>query len=151
MNEKEAAKLAKAVAAECIAVRVRLLNRVITNLYDRALQPLGIKVNQATMLVMLLLSGQAGPGDIGRVLLMEKSTVSRNIDRMRKKGWIGVAGKDDGLSQVITVTPKGRKLLAAVHVEWMKAQKKASHLLGDEGVSAIKKLHDTVRQTRKAG
>ena len=55
---------------------------------------------------------------------MEKSTVSRNLDRMRKKGWIEITNRDDGPSQVIGVTEKGAKLLAAVHAEWEKAQKR---------------------------
>ena len=151
MDEKETAKLAKAVAAECIAGRVRLLNRVVTNIYDRALQPLGIKINQANILVMLSLTDQASSVDIARVLSMEKSTVSRNVDRMRKKGWIDVAGHEEGPSQVITVTPKGRKLLAAAHVEWKKAQKEAAVLLGEEGVAAVLKLHDTLKQNKTKG
>lgn len=146
MNEAEVSKLAKAVAAACIAGRVRLLNRVITNIYDRALQPLGLKINQANILVMLSFTAQASSVDIARVLLMEKSTVSRNVERMRKKGWIAVAAKDDGQLQVITVTPAGRALLAAAHAEWEKAQKQAMELLGEEGVAAILKLHDTIRQ-----
>lgn len=149
MDEKEAAKLAKAVAAECLAGRVRLLNRVITNIYDRALQPLGIKINQANILVMLTLTDQASSVDIARVLQMEKSTVSRNIDRMKKKGWIDVTGKDDGPSQVITVTPKGKGLLADAHVEWQKAQKQATELLGEEGVAAVLRIHDTLKQEKK--
>jgi DNA-binding MarR family transcriptional regulator len=148
MTEKEASKLAKAIAADCIAVRVRLVNRVITNLYDHALQPLDIKINQATILVMLSCSGEASPGDIGRVLLMEKSTVSRNVERMRKKGWIDVAGKNDGSAQVITVTPKGRTLLAAAHVEWKKAQKQAASLMGNKGVAAVRRLHDALKQQK---
>ncbi len=148
MDKKEVQKLGKAVAAECIALRVRFLSRVITNLYDRALQPLGIKINQATILVMLELSGESGPADIGKGLQMEKSTVSRNLDRMRKKGWIEVTNKDDGISQVITVTAKGRKLLIAFHKEWAKVQKKASELLGKEGVAAVRKLHDSLTRRK---
>ncbi|MGE5808489.1 MAG: MarR family winged helix-turn-helix transcriptional regulator [Nitrospirota bacterium] len=144
MNEKEAEKLAKAVAAECIGVRVRILNRVITNIFDHALQPLDLKLTQGNILVMLSLYGGASPGDIGKVLLMEKSTVSRNLERMRKKGWIDVAGRDDGQAQVVSVTAKGRKLLEAAHVAWKKAQKEAIQLLGEEGVSAVHKLHETV-------
>ena len=53
MNEREAETLAKAVAGECLGYRVRLLNRVITNIYDRAMQPLGLKANQANILTML--------------------------------------------------------------------------------------------------
>jgi len=145
MDEREASILAKKVAAECIAYRVRLLNRVITNIYDRALQPLGIKINQANILTMLSLSDNASSTDIARVLSMEKSTVSRAVDRMRKNGWISVAGHGDGPSQVVSVTPQGRKLMAAAHTQWKKAQKQAAELLGKEGVAAVLKLHDTVR------
>jgi len=145
MNGREATILAKSVAAECIAYRVRLLNRVITNIYDRAMKPLGLKVNQANILTMLSLADRASSADITRVLLMDKSTVSRTVDRMRKNGWICVAGHGDGSSQVISVTPQGRKLMAAAHAQWKKAQKQAAALLGEEGVAAVRRLHDTVR------
>ncbi len=37
------------IAGECIAVRMRLLNRVVTNIYDDALPGLGLKVSQMNM------------------------------------------------------------------------------------------------------
>ncbi|HPA16725.1 MAG TPA: MarR family winged helix-turn-helix transcriptional regulator [Verrucomicrobiae bacterium] len=151
MNEIEASALAQLVGAECIAYRVRLLNRVITGIYDRALRPLGLKANQANILVMLLLSERASSADIARVLMMEKSTVSRTVDRMKKNGWISVEGLGDGPSQVITVTPEGRKLMAAAHGNWKKAQKQAAELLGDEGVAAVRKLHDAIIPARPKG
>jgi DNA-binding MarR family transcriptional regulator len=147
MDEKETTRMAKAAAAECIAVRVRFVSRVITNLYDRALQQLDIKVNQASILVFLTVHSGSSPSDIGKGLRMEKSTVSRNVDRMRKKGWIEIGARDDGLSQVIRVTEKGSKLLAVVHVEWAKAQKAARELLGQEGVRSVQTLYDTLSQT----
>lgn len=144
MNAREATKLAKFVAADCIAYRVRLLSRVITGIYDRALLPLGLKVNQANILTMLSLTEQASSADIARVLLMDKSTVSRTVDRMKKNGWISISSLGDGASQVITVTPQGRELLAKAHTQWEKAQKQAAELLGEEGVAAIRRIHDTV-------
>jgi len=144
MNEQEASILAKAVAAECLGYRVRLLNRVITNIYDRALQPLGLKANQANILTMLSYVGQASAADISRVLVMEKSTVSRTVDRMKKNGWINVDGHGDGPSQTITVTAKGRELMASAHEKWKTAQKQATELLSEEGVAAILKLHETI-------
>ncbi len=145
MNENEAGQLAKAVAEQCLAGRVRRLNRIITGLYDRALQPLGLKINQANILVMLSLTGGATASDIAKVLVMEKSTVSRNLERMRKKGWIEVADKEAGLLQAVTVTPPGRKLLAAAHNAWETAQQQATELLGPEGVAAVMKIHENMR------
>ncbi len=146
MNKQKVRKLARTVAGECLALRVRFLSRVITNLYDRTLQPLDLKINQATMLIMLELRGKSGPADIGSYLQMEKSTVSRNLERMRKKGWIEVKKKDGGISQVITITDNGRKLLTAFHREWVKAQERASDLLGRDGVKAVRKLHDILME-----
>ena len=150
MNEREASILAKAVATDCLGYRVRLLNRVITNIYDRAMQPLGLKANQANILTMLLCIGHASSADISRVLVMEKSTVSRTVDRMKKNGWINVEGHGNGPSQTITVTAQGRKLMAAAHEQWKKAQKQATELLGEEGVAAILKLHEKPAQIKQA-
>ena len=62
MDETRIIEVARAVSAECIAVRVRFLSRVITNLYDRALQKLDIKVNQASILVFLTVNSGSSPG-----------------------------------------------------------------------------------------
>ena len=39
------------ISKTCIAVRMRLLNRVVTNLYDDALRPFGLKVSQLLIAV----------------------------------------------------------------------------------------------------
>jgi len=144
MDEKATTEIAKAIAADCLAMRVRFVNRVITNLYERALKPLDIKISQASILVLLSVRGPSSPAEVGRTLHMEKSTVSRNVGRMQKKGWLQVTGTDDSPLQVIQVTPKGRKLLAACHSGWTKAQDAARQLLGREGVASVHKLYNTL-------
>jgi DNA-binding MarR family transcriptional regulator len=89
------------------------------------------------------------PGEIGKELHMEKSTVSRNLERMRKNGWIEVAIGDSGTARVVTVTPAGRRLLADLYPEWEKAQASAARLLGDEGVTAVRTLHEAVERMRR--
>ena len=148
MDEKKAKELAQAVSDSCIARRVRFVNRVITNLYDRALRPLDVKTNQAGILVWLFLHGEAGPGDISKALRMEKSTVSRNVNRMKNKGWIEIVSSDDRPTQVIKVTEEGKKLLQATYVEWTKAQKKALELLGEDGVDSVRRLYETLSEDR---
>jgi len=148
MNEQEASILAKSIADECIGYRIRLLSRVITNIYDRALQPLGLKANQVNILTMLSYLGHASSADISREFVMEKSTVSRTVERMKNNGWINVDDHGGGPSQIITVTTKGRELMAAAHAHWKKAQKQATELLGEEGVATILKLHGMVKSKK---
>ena len=82
------------IASECLAVRICLLNRTVTNIFDEALRPLGVKVSQLNVLVVVAKLGPISPGDVARRLNMEKSTVSRNVDRMRTRGWLRVSEGD---------------------------------------------------------
>ena len=47
------------MAKECIATRVRLLNRVVTKAYDDCLRPLGLRTAQQTILVAISLMDAA--------------------------------------------------------------------------------------------
>ena len=147
-DARERVRIAEAMAADCIAVRVRFIGRVVTSLYDRILRKFDIKVNQASILVFLTIHSGSGPGDIGTALRMEKSTVSRNLDRMRKKGWIEVRPRDEGPSHVVRVTENGNRLLLSVHRDWQKAQASARELLGAEGVRSVDALYETLRKQR---
>ena len=55
------------VARECIATKVRLLNRAVTAIYDEALRPFGLKVTQMTVLVTVAGMESASPGAVGRI------------------------------------------------------------------------------------
>jgi DNA-binding MarR family transcriptional regulator len=81
---------AEVIARDCIAVRVRALNRAVTSLYDDALRPLGLRVGQLNLLVAVARMGTARPGDLCRLLRMEKSTLSRDVEVMRRNGWLEV-------------------------------------------------------------
>src|SRR5262245_66391462 len=96
------------IARACIAVRVRLLNRVITNLYDEALRPLGLKVSQVNILVVAGKLGVARPAQVCELLNLDASTLSRNVERMVAKGWLEIVPDEDGRSQPFRLTSKGR-------------------------------------------
>src|SRR5436309_8272243 len=94
------------IAGECIAVRLRMLNRVITNIYDNALRPLDLKVSQMNILVAAAQMGTVRPLDVCEYLHLDVSTLSRNVDRMKARGWLAVVPDDDGPSQPFERTPE---------------------------------------------
>jgi hypothetical protein len=79
------------IARNCIALRLRLLNRVVTNLYNDALRPLGLTVSQLSILIVTAMLGLALPTQVCGIFLLDASTFSRNVDRMRRHGWLEVA------------------------------------------------------------
>jgi DNA-binding MarR family transcriptional regulator len=127
------------IARECIAVRMRMLNRVITNLYDEALRPLGVKVSQMNILVATAKLGLARPGQVCEILQLDVSTLSRNVERMRTRGWLEVVPDEDARAQPFRLTASGKKLLERSIPAWEKAQYKAVEFLGDDGVALLSK------------
>lgn len=125
------------IASECVAVRLRMLNRVITNIYDDALRPLDLKVSQMNILVAAAKLGTARPRDVCQILHLDVSTLSRNVERMEARGWLEVVPDEDGRSQPFRLTTPGRKLLEKAVPAWSKAQQKVKAVLGEEFVDQL--------------
>ena len=125
------------IATSCIAVRLRLLNRVVTNLYDDALRPLGLKVSQLNVLVVAAKLGLARPARVCELLHLDLSTLNRNVDRMLAKGWLEAVPEEDARTQPFRLTDRGRRLLERAVPAWEKAQKQAAELLGESGVALL--------------
>ncbi len=132
-----------AIATDCIARRVRMLNRLVTNLYDEGLRPLGLKVSQVTILVAAWKMGTARPAAVCDALQMDVSTLSRNVDRMRARGWLETVPDPDGRAQPFRLTAEGRALLEQVLPVWQDCQAKALALLGQDTVD---RLDEAVRR-----
>lgn len=137
------------IAGECIAVRMRMLNRIVTNLYDEALRPLGLKVSQMNILVAVAKMGTARPAEVCERLHLDVSTLSRNVERMKARGWLEVVPDQDGRAQPFRLTGQGRKLLEKAVPAWKKAQRQATSLLGtgivDQLNQAIGRLNSDAR------
>lgn len=114
----EAIAIAQQMSQECVARRLRQVNRTVTRLYDEALRPHGLTVNQLNILAVIISEKQIRPGQLGQALGMEKSTISRTVDRMVGKGWLKVAPGQDSRTQLLTVTHKGHQLLISVTPIW---------------------------------
>jgi DNA-binding MarR family transcriptional regulator len=125
------------IARTCIAVRLRLLNRVVTNFYDEALRPLGLKVSQLNILIVTARLGLARPAQVCDLLQLDTSTLSRNVERMRAHGWLEIVPDEDGRAQPFRLTLQGRRLIDRAVPAWEEAQRQASELLGDEGIAVL--------------
>ncbi len=132
------------IASQCLAVRIRLLNRTVTHIFDEALRPLKVKVSQLNVLMVVAKLEPISPGNVARRLSMEKSTLSRNVDRMRTRGWLKVSEGDSGRKQILELGPAGRKLIEKSLPFWKKAQAQTEAMLGQRGTRSIHRAANTV-------
>jgi DNA-binding MarR family transcriptional regulator len=137
MGESKETRAVDAMANECIGGRLRVLNRVVTKLYDDALRPLGLKGSQLNVLVAAAKLGLARPAVVCGVLQMDASTLSRNVERMRAKGWLEVVPGEDARAQPFRLTARGKALLGRAVSAWERAQRAAGELLGRDGVALL--------------
>ena len=128
------------VASECVAVRLRMLNRIITNIYDDALRSLNLKVSQMNILVAAAKMGTARPSEVCDHLHLDVSTLSRNVERMKARGWLEVVPDEDGRAQPFRLTPQGRKLLETAVPAWSEAQQQVKKVLGDGFVEQLNQI-----------
>ena len=134
------------IAGECIAVRMRMLNRAVTNIYDNALRPLGVRISQMNILVAAGRMDIARPAEIAEQLHLDVSTLSRNIERMKGRGWLEVIPVEDGRAQPFRLTAQGRRLLEKAAPAWKEAQKQAKDILGD---GVVDQLGEAIGRLRK--
>jgi DNA-binding MarR family transcriptional regulator len=133
------------IASRCIAGRMRLVNRVITGLYDNAFRPLGVKTSQFNILVVAGRLGLARPADVCATLRLDASTLSRNVERMRLQGWLEIVASEDARTQSFRLTTEGKRLLERAAPAWKKAQQEAEQLLGEDGMALLGKLAERLR------
>jgi DNA-binding MarR family transcriptional regulator len=78
---------------------------------------------------------------------MDHSTLSRNVERMRARGWLEAADDRDGRASPFRVTKRGRQLLKRVLPAWEKAQEKAVSVLGEDGARMLARAVGNVRRS----
>lgn len=138
------------IAKTCIAGRLRLLNRVVTNIYDDALRPLGLKISQGNILILTGKMEVASPIQVSEYLQLDISTLSRNLELMRKKGWLEEVPGEDARSHPFRLTAEGKRIIEKAIPAWEKAQAAARELLGDDFVSLLNKAAKRASESNRA-
>src|SRR3954447_3895753 len=151
MDSEKHSPAIDAIARTCIAVRLRLLNRVVTNLYDDALRPLGLKASQLNLLIVTARLGLARPAQVCDLLQLDTSTLSRNVKPLQAHGWLEVVPDEEARAQPFRLTPQGKRLIEKAVPAWEEAQRRASELLGDEGIALLDRAARKLRQAKAEG
>src|ERR1700680_251121 len=126
------------VERECVVFRVRMLSRIITGIYDDAFSGIGMKVSQFSVLVAVSNREKARPAELAKILQMDESTLSRNVERMCARGWLRLEPDGDRRSHLIEVTDKGQALIRKCLPAWQRAQEEVGQRLGADSVAALK-------------
>jgi DNA-binding MarR family transcriptional regulator len=111
-----------AAAVNCACFNFRKASRVVTQLFDDALAPIGLRSTQLVILICVAITDSISVVRLAHELVMDRSTVARNLKPLEREGLLTIVPGDDRRTRLVRLTPAGRaKLIAAVPL-WEQAQ-----------------------------
>ena len=118
-------------AKACTCINLRKTARAVTQVHDQLLRPLGLKATQFGVLVALAASGAVAIGQLAEILAMERTTLTRNLRPLTKRGLVAMGrATRDRRVRLVELTPTGRDALLAALPAWRQAQDRILQVFG---------------------
>ncbi|BDP43288.1 MarR family transcriptional regulator (plasmid) [Deinococcus aetherius] len=134
----------------CACSRLRKAARATTRLYDDALRPVGLRITQFNVLSSLAYHGPVTLTRLADDLVLERTTLARDLKPLERDGLITVGVGQDRRSRVVTLTDRGRALLDRAAPLWQAVQHQLALSLGEERLSdLLQELREVVSVTRR--
>lgn len=124
----------------CMCGNLRRAARSLTQLYEEALRPLGLRSTQFTLLQVLALAGEVTQRQLGEILAMDSTTLTRTLAIVRRSGWVAERKGKDRRERLLRLAPQGRRLFERSVPVWRKTQARLARELGESRWRELSKL-----------
>ena len=125
------------VARACACANLRKAARAVTQVFDETLAPSGLRCTQFTLLVAARLAGEETINGLSEVMVMDRTTLSRNLRPLVRDGLLEVSPGEDARTRLIRVGAEGERALAEAYPLWEEAQGAVVDALGKERFEAL--------------
>jgi DNA-binding MarR family transcriptional regulator len=122
--------ICRQIARECTLFAVRSVSRAVTQVYEQALAPAGLKATQLSILVATAARGGWTMSGLAEALNMDRTTLTRNTGPLRRKGLLRIGAGSDQRSSSIELTPRGHAVLHRAYPLWRRTQRRIISRLG---------------------
>lgn len=122
---------------DCLGYRMRRLSRVIDGYLKDMLNDFEITEKQMTIIFALFQLGQVEQGKVAKVLLLENSTISRNVKLLEK---MEIVQKSADYRPKISLSPKGKKLADELLPLWNKTMGELIDKMGEDAMDNVKQM-----------
>ena len=115
------------------------------SIYRKHLEGTGITENQLSVMMTLYKKGKIEQKEIGKFLILERSSLSRNLVRLIDQHLVikeGVLNRP-----LIFLSQKGRRKVKSIVPLWEKAMVEINNLVGNKALSGLKDFENGFKQT----
>jgi DNA-binding MarR family transcriptional regulator len=118
-------------ALPCMCSSFRRTSRALSQVYEEALRPLGLRATQFTTLLVLSKAGEVSQGQLGEMLAMDSTTLTRTLAIMDRRGWISERPGRDRRERLLRLSSAGEAQLKRALPAWEKVQSRLQKRLGE--------------------
>lgn len=126
-----------AIHTRCACIRARRAARSLTDVYDDALRPAGLKITQFSVLRTVARMAPVSLSALAEEMALDRSTLGRNVALLERRGLLRVAEGTDLRERAVSMTPAAQRLLDRAVPMWERAQATVERTLGREGVDTL--------------
>lgn len=135
----------------CVCATLRMVTRAVTQLYDEALRPSGLRATQFGVLAAIAGRGRANLTELEAALAIDQTTLTRNLSLLERDGLLERAPHPDRRVKTLRLAPKGLRALTIARPLWARAQATVLRELGtkawaDAERRLLKVLHVAVEK-----
>jgi DNA-binding MarR family transcriptional regulator len=112
----------KTNATPCLCSALRQATRAVSRLYDEELRGVGLRTTQFSLLRRLRAAGEVRQRDLGGLLSLDETTLTRNLRPLIDSGWVTVRPGEDRREKLVRLTDAGAAKLNEAHPAWERAQ-----------------------------
>jgi DNA-binding MarR family transcriptional regulator len=132
------------VANECAAAKLRRASRLVSNAFDKAVAPVGIRSTQFSLLVAIHLAGKMSLTDLAARLDLDRTTLTRNVQLLMREGFCREAAVTDRRRRLLTLTEAGERLVKRTFPLWEAAQRSVVAGMGERRWARLTKELESV-------
>ncbi|GLQ57369.1 MarR family winged helix-turn-helix transcriptional regulator [Devosia nitrariae] len=126
--------------SQCLVLNTRMAARAVTRRADRKLRPFGVTAAQFNILGALRQQSGRSVTEIANSIAMDRTTLSRNLDVLERKGLVETIPAGTGLhgnSRLSQLTEKGGELFEQIVPEWRNSQAELRLTLKEPGFGEV--------------
>jgi DNA-binding MarR family transcriptional regulator len=137
----------EAIPEMCLGMASRLASRMTTKVFGALLAPLDMDATQFPIMLMLRLHSGIVVSALSKLLDIEASAISRNIQALERKGLVISSGGRGRNGKRLALSPDGNEVLDQAVQRWRDAQKM---LIAELGEAETKEIRRTMKSLNDA-
>jgi DNA-binding MarR family transcriptional regulator len=131
---------------QCACTNLKKAARIVGRAYDQALAPTGVNGTQYAILINVHRNQPISQMRLASHLGLERTTLYRAVDILERKGLLRATATGEGVTQALTLTPRGERITRYAQRQWEQVQRQFEAVIDVDRWRAFLATLETIRQ-----